>query len=211
MMSQADTTDDRIPSGTREEPDYQGDESFLDDGQFTGNELDEEREAEPQSISSEENAVGAKGVEKRKKWLWPGIALILFLSMGFAYLVVTHEYLAEPPQEKKIIPQHLTLPVSEHKRVDFHSLVIPFNKSDDFTYLSFRISFYVPNNKVRDEIEDKKVQLTGIMYDMVARQVNRDGKIPPLETLKELIVRKVNSLLTMGKVKEAYITKMLAV
>jgi len=210
-MSGTDTTDDRIFSGPREESDYQDDELCADDGQFTGNELDEEPDAEPQSISWEENPVGAQEEEKRKRWLWPVVALILCVSMGFAYLLLTQGYRAEAPEEKTIVHRQLAVPVSEHKRVDFHSLVIPFDKSENFTYLSFRISLYVPNNKVRDEIENKKTQLKGIMYDMATREVNVDSEIPPLETLKDLIVRKINSLLTAGGVKEAYITKFLAV
>jgi len=211
MMSQADTTDDKTVPGTGEEPDYQGDEVFVDDGQFTGNELDEEPDPGSQSISWEEIPVGTKAEEKRNRWLWPGIALILCGSMGFAYFLLTHGYRAQQPEEKEIVHRQLTLPVSRQKRIDFHSLVIPFDKSENFTYLSFRISFYVPNKKVRDEIERKQSQLVGMIYDMVTREVNRDGEIPPLEILKERIVRKINSLLTAGGVKEAYITKFLAV
>ncbi|MFW6146923.1 MAG: flagellar basal body-associated FliL family protein [Thermodesulfobacteriota bacterium] len=210
-MSESDTRGDKIFSGTREEQDYLEDEAFTGEDQFMGNELDEETVAESQSISGEETSSAAKTQVKRKRLLWLGIAGITCASAGLAYLLLTHEYLAKPPAEENIVQRQLTLPLSNHKRVDFHSLVIPFDVSEGFTYLSFRISFYVPNNKVRDEIENKKVRLTGIIYDAVTQEVNIGCEIPPLQTLKELILRKVNSLLTTGRVKKVYITKFLAI
>jgi flagellar basal body-associated protein FliL len=189
---------------------HRGDGSFLEDEQFTGNELDEEPEEVDQSIPREVNSQIAKRGYKGKWWLWPCIALSVCAAVGLGYLSLRWGKIDVKSHDVKENPQH-RLPVPKDRLIHFHSLVIPFHGSKNFTYLSFSISFYVPNNKVREEIERREVHLRGIMYDMLTQEINQTREVPSLEILKEVIVQGINASLSSGSVREAYISRFLAV
>jgi len=211
-MSQDDTHrgDSGFPGKEQEGRGHRGDASFPDDEQFTGNELDEDADGELQSIPCETNRQDSGRRHGGKRWLWPCVALGLCFAMGLGYWSMRRVKITAAPSEiNKTLQQGL--PVPRVQLIHFHSLVIPFHKSKDFTYLSFSISFCVPNNKVKEEMKRREVQLRGIIYDMLAQEINRSSGVAPLERLKELIIGGINGSLSEGAVREAYITRFLAV
>jgi hypothetical protein len=61
------------------------------------------------------------------------------------------------------------------------------------------------------EMIQEKNRLRGIIYDMLTEEINGIKDVPSLEKLKKCIIRAVNGALSMGRIKEAYITDLLAV
>ena len=57
--------------------------------------------------------------------------------------------------------------------------MIASHESKNFPCLPFRISFYVPNNKLQDASEGKKFYIQGIMEDMPTVEFNAGREIPP--------------------------------
>ena len=57
----------------------------------------------------------------------------------------------------------------------------------------------------------KRDRIRGILYDMFIEEVNRENKIPPIDHLKKSIIRTVNRVLSVGVVKEVFVTQFLAV
>jgi len=57
----------------------------------------------------------------------------------------------------------------------------------------------------------KRDHLRGILYDMFKEEINRENRIPPIDDLKKSIIRAVNGVLSVGEVKEVFVTQFLAV
>ncbi len=101
--------------------------------------------------------------------------------------------------------------VREDQALIFDSFVIPSRESHKFTYISLSISFRLPNIEIRGEMIEKKHRVRGIIYDTLRKEINKAKEVPPLDKLKECIIRVVNEVLSAGELNEAYIIHFLAV
>ena len=108
-------------------------------------------------------------------------------------------------------PEAIKLPVMSGRSLVFDSFVIPFREHDKFAYLSLDISFRLMDRELAEEMTAKRDLLRGIIYDILREEVNKTGKLPLLDELKEHIIEGVNKALSSGKVKEAYVVDFLAV
>jgi flagellar basal body-associated protein FliL len=191
---------------------YGGDLFFKDDDRFTGNELEEEPDPTLQSIPRDEVFRDPKKGLGRKRWLWPCIALVLCVALGLGYLSVKRGQVQIPGGFSGLEEntEH-RLPMPDVSLMHFQSFIIPLRKETGLTYLTFSISFYVPNKRVQEEIMRREEQLRGILYDMLTQHIKKVHSVPPLEILKKLIVQGVNVSLSDGGVREVYITRFLAV
>ena len=149
------------------------------------------------------------GLCKEKKGLSLCIAIVLCLLIGTGYLYMKEEISLVTSNQKEG-PARFAIP--KDQLLVFESFVIPFKQSKKFTYLSLTITVNSRDKKLMGEMIQEKNRLRGIIYDMVAEDINGGLKdVPSLEKLKKCIIRAVNGALTMGRIKEAYITDLLAV
>ena len=182
------------------------------DDQFSGDELGESSKSidkENGSIPEEEKSKSSWAKYRGKKRFSLFIALGLFLLIGIGYLYLK-EKAFDIPQEEETTQLH-RLKIPKDQLLLFHSFVIPLEEKKGLTYISLSISFNVPNKELRQEIVAKKEQLRFIMYDILREEINKIEEIPPLQTIKSFLTRRVNMALSAGKVNKVYITKFLAV
>jgi flagellar basal body-associated protein FliL len=189
----------------------EGDEFILEQERFTGNELDEELDEKTESVPIDEGALSAGRGHKGKRWLLAWSAAGLCIVVGIGYLVLKRGRLPVTPNQNEGNPQYIRLAIPEDRLLVFHSFVIPLHENKDFAYISFSISFNVPNKEIKREMQGEKSHLRGIIYDTVTQEITRRKEVPSLEALKEVILSGVNTVLSSGKVDEAYITKFIAV
>ena len=225
----ADELDASISQEELDEPDFKDEldepgfedeliESISGDEQdesISGDELESEREYE--ETTKEKDAedrkekykgknkpiVSIAGNYKRKRKLFIASAIGLCLLTGAGYLSLQNK------EEKA--PEAIKLPVMSGRSLVFDSFVIPFREHDKFAYLSLDISFRLMDRELAEEMTAKRDLLRGIIYDILREEVNKTGKLPLLDELKEHIIEGVNKALSSGKVKEAYVVDFLAV
>ena len=136
-----------------------------------------------------------------------GIALIL--SVG--YLNLKYNILSLNEQKIESVPEKRHFPILKEETITFDSFIVPFTENKRFTYISLSIVFRLPNKEISREMSRKKDYIRGILYDMFTEEINRANEIPPMDHLKESIIRTVNRALSTGMVKEVFITQFLAV
>lgn len=212
---------DKLISGDeQDEPDF-GDEL---DEQITADELDEPisgdepaSEIEYEETTKKKDAKDRKkkykgknkliifvaGKYKRKRKLFIAAAIGLCLLTGAGYLSLQNK--------KEKAPEAIKPPVMAGRSLVFDSFIIPFREHDKFAYLSLDISFRLMDRELAKEMTAKRNLLRGIIYDLLREEVNKAGKLPPLDKLKKYIIEGVNHALSTGKVKEIYIIEFLAV
>ncbi|MBW1751600.1 MAG: hypothetical protein JRJ46_00505 [Deltaproteobacteria bacterium] len=212
--------DEPISKDELDEPGFEDEliESISGDEQdesISGDELESEREYE--ETTKEKDAedrkekykgknkpiVSIAGNYKRKRKLFIASAIGLCLLTGAGYL-------SSQNKEEKA-PEAIKLPVMSGRSLVFDSFVIPFREHDKFAYLSLDISFRLMDRALAEEMTAKRDLLRGIIYDILREEVNKTGKLPLLDELKEHIIEGVNKALSSGKVKEAYVVDFLAV
>lgn len=101
--------------------------------------------------------------------------------------------------------------IAQEESITFDSFVIPLNEKSSFAYVSLSISLELPNKELREEMEDRKELLRGVIYDALEREMGRSKDIPQVSNFKILIKKTLNTALTTGELKEVYITHFLAV
>ena len=189
----------------------EGDELVPDEERFTGNELDEEEDEGAESDPREEGSHATERKNKGRSWLLLCSSLGLCILVGVGYLFLKREWLTVTSNQNEGSPQYNRLAIPEDRLLVFPSFVIPFHENMGFAYISFSISFNVPNKELRREMMGGKGRLRGVIYDIVKQEINRIKEVPSLEVLKEVILRGVNTVLSSGRVDEVYITKFMAV
>ncbi|MCK4467112.1 MAG: flagellar basal body-associated FliL family protein [Desulfobacterales bacterium] len=178
------------------------------DEQFSGNELDEPEDESSKSIPKQEPIEEAEKKYKGKGRIWLFIAIALFLLSGVGYFYMNEEISLVTSNQKEG-PDRFAIP--KDQLLVFRSFVIPFKQSKKFTYISLTIAFKLPDKKLREQMIQEKNRLRGIIYDMLAEEINGLKHAPSLEKLKKCIIRAVNGALSTGRINEAYITDLLAV
>jgi len=179
--------------------------------EFFANELDESDDIETKPIPEEKNAHQPDRRRSGKKGLWLVSAIGLCVLIGIGYL-----YLKEEKSKRLLRQNSKPVPVARisipgEQLLLFDSFIIPIPENREFTYISLSISFKLPNKEIKRQMTDKKKEFRGIIYDILTEEISKRKEVPPLESLKKLIIGGVNSALSTGEVHEVYVTKFLAV
>jgi len=179
--------------------------------EFSGDELDESDDTEAEPIPEEKKAHQSDRRGSRKKGLWVASAIGLCVLVGIGYLYLREEKSKElPGQNSETVPVAV-VSIPGEQLLLFDSFIIPIPENREFTYISLSISFKLPNKEIKRQMTEKKKELRGIIYDILAEEIGKRKQVPPLESLKKLIIGGVNSALPRGEVREVYVTKFLAV
>jgi len=183
----------------------------LEEGQFSGDELDESDDTETKPIPEEKKAhqSDTRGSGKKGLWLVSAIGLCVLIGIGYLYLK-EEKSKGLPGQNSETVPVAV-VSVPGEQLLLFDSFIIPIPENREFTYISLSISFKLPNKQIKRLMTEKKKELRGIIYDILAEEISKRKEVPPLESLKKLIIGGVNSALSTGEVHKVYVTKFLAV
>ena len=139
------------------------------------------------------------------------IGVIALIGIGAGYLYLKQEKTAVPPNQGRGPGQTVSVSIPHEEVLVLEPFVIPAEGNKNFTYVFLSISMKLPNKEIKREVTEKKRPLRGIIYDTLAREIATAKEVPPLETLKEFIIRGVNGALSSGKISEVFISKFLAV
>ena len=139
------------------------------------------------------------------------IGVIALIGIGAGYLYLKQEKTAVPPNQGRGPGQTVSVSIPHEEVLVLEPFVIPAEGNKNFTYVFLSISMKLPNKEIKREVTEKKRPLRGIIYDTLAREIANTKEVPPLETLKEFIIRGVNGALSSGKISEVFISKFLAV
>ncbi len=217
--------------------DFSGDElddgASGDSGDFSGDELDDgvpQQEQEPPAdfsgdesgqLQKKETGVSPKGTEgeviktgHRGKGLQYAISavMVLLVLVGAAiYLEKRKSGIGDSEKGSVHQGDRVSIPIPRIRSLIFPFFVIPFEKNKRFTYMSLSISFRLPNEKLRQEMENKRKLLRAIIYDILVKEANNTEGLPSIESLKNSVYENINSALAGGKVKRVFITQFLAV
>jgi flagellar basal body-associated protein FliL len=173
---------------------------------FTDNELN--RSKDKQSKTYTEKKIKFKGIKKKFR---AKRTLFLFLVAGVCLLVGGSYYIFQHKNGEKIISRSNIFPIPHDKSFIFESFVLPIQKKQGYTYISLNLLFELSNIKLKGEIVEKKEQLRGIIYDILEQEIHRVEDADALEKLKTLIIKRANTVLTSGEVREAIISNFLLV
>ena len=198
-LNQEDKTEDLAGDELDEPGDPEG-------KSFTGNELNESKDKESKTYTEEKNK--SKGAKKkyRGKRTW-----FLFFVTGICLLAGGSYYFFQNKNEKEIISRVNIFPIPYDQSFIFESFIIPFQVNKGHTYISLNLSFELSNVELKEEIIEKKDQLRGIIYDLLRQGIHTVEDVHSLEKLKALIIKRANTVLTSGKVREAIIINFLLV
>ena len=139
------------------------------------------------------------------------IGVIALIGIGAGYFYLKQEKTAVPPNQGRGPGQTVSVSIPHEEVLVLEPFVIPAEGNKNFTYVFLSISMKLPNKEIKREVTEKKRPLRGIIYDTLAREIANTKEVPPLETLKEFIIRGVNGALSSGKISEVFISKFLAV
>jgi flagellar basal body-associated protein FliL len=157
-----------------------------------------------------------KPTVKQRNHLAKGLLCLLIivgmsLSVGIGYIYLKDDNNELNNEKSDLVPGKDNYYAKKGESVTFDPFIVPFKNNTRFTYISLSIVISLPNNEVRNEMTRKRDRIRGILYDMFIEEVNRENKIPPIDHLKKSIIRTVNRVLSVGEVKEVFVTQFLAV
>ena len=148
---------------------------------------------------------------RNRSFLFILIILGASVILALGYFHLKHNILSLNNKEIESVPEKRRFPILKEETITFDSFVVPFRENKRFTYISLSIVFRLPNKEIGREMSRKRDYIRGILYDMFTEEINRSNKIPPIDHLKEIILRTVNQALSTGMVREVFITQFLAV
>jgi flagellar basal body-associated protein FliL len=173
---------------------------------FIDNELN--RSKDKQSKTYTEKKIKFKGIKKKFR---ATRTLFLLLVAGVCLLVGGSYYFFQHKNREKIPSRSNIFPIPHDKTFIFESFILPIQKKQGYTYISLNLLLELSNIKLKGEIVEKKEQLRGIIYDILEQEIHRVEDADALEKLKTLIIRRTNTVLTSGEVREVFITNFMLV
>jgi len=214
-----DPVDEEIAEITGHELDESGDEENAEvtgddlngpgvpeDESFVGSDLNESKDKRSRTYT--EKKIKFKGIIKKfrvKK------TLFLFLVAGVCVLAGGSYYSFQHKNGKEINSRSNIFPIPHDKSIIFESFILPIQNKQGYTYISLNLLLELSNIKLKGEIIEKKDQLRGIIYDILEQEIHRVEDADALDKLKTLIIKRTNTVLTSGEVREAFITNFLLV
>jgi len=160
----------------------------------------------PQPIPGDLNAVGNINKRRKKIYLAGVFITILGFFLGGCLIIM---YKPIKPIEKNIKEYRFVIP--KGSPVLFNAFVIPLKRNHMFTYILIDMAFNIREEILRKEIMEKKTELRGMIYDTLYQEINRTEMIPSVDALKTFVLQGVNSLLSVGKIDNVYVSQYLAV
>jgi flagellar basal body-associated protein FliL len=173
---------------------------------FTDNELNRSKDRQGKTYT--EKKIKFKGIKKKfreKRTLFLFLVAVVCLLVGGSYYFFQHK------NGEKIISQSNIFPIPHDKSFIFESFILPIQNKQGYTYISLNLLLELSNIELKGEIVEKKEQLRGIIYDILEQEIHRVEDADALEKLKTLIIRRANTVLTSGEVREAFITNFMLV
>jgi flagellar basal body-associated protein FliL len=79
--------------------------------------------------------------------------------------------------------------------------VIPFQRGKEFAFASLSITFNYQGDELKKELGRQEYRLRWIICDAFQDEVNKKGKVPSPEKLKELILIAASKVLLAGRIK----------
>jgi flagellar basal body-associated protein FliL len=173
---------------------------------FVGSDLNETKDKESKTYKEEKTKF--KSIKKKFR---VKRTLFLFLVAGVCLLGGGSYYFLQHKNGKEIISRSNIFPIPHDKSFIFESFILPIQKKQGYTYISLNLLFELSNIKSKGEIVEKKEQLRGIIYDILEQEIHRVEDADELEKLKTLIIKRTNTVLTSGEVREVFITDFMLV
>lgn len=157
-----------------------------------------------------------KPTVKQRNHLAKGLLCLLIivgmsLSVGIGYIYLKDDNNESNNEKSDLVPGKDNYYAKKVESIAFSSFIVPFKENKRFTYISLSIVISLPNKEIRNEMSGKRDHLRGILYDMFKEEINQENRIPPIDDLKKSIIRAVNGVLSVGEVKEVFVTQFLAV
>jgi flagellar basal body-associated protein FliL len=185
-----------------------------DPDQFSGSELDdtEEQDVAPDP-AVEEIYVDTNKRKNHRRLFFLGMGACVCTILAslcwflFASYRGTDEKQSNRPQGNGVV----RMSINTDQTVYYNSFIIPTEKHETFTYISFSISFKLLNHNVKREMVKRRYQLRGIIYDTLQKRIDAEKTVPTIEQLKQEVAKIVNSALSAGSIDDAYVTDFLAV
>jgi flagellar basal body-associated protein FliL len=177
-----------------------------EDESFVGNDLNKSKDKESKTYTEEKNKF--KSIKKKfrvKRTLFLLLVAGVCLLVGGSYYFIQHKNREKNPSRSNIFP------IPHDKTIIFESFILPIQKKKGYTYISLNLLLELSNIKLKGEIVEKKEQLRGIIYDILEQEIHRVEDADALEKLKTLIIKRANTVLTSGEVREAIINNFLLV
>jgi flagellar basal body-associated protein FliL len=139
------------------------------------------------------------------------IAIGISLFWGIRYIYLKDNNLDLNNEKSDLVSERKIFPLPKGELIAFSSFIVPFKENQRFTYITLSIVISLPNKEIRNEMNGKRDHLRGILYDMFKEEINRGYRIPSIDHLKKSIIRTINGVLSVGEVKEVFVTQFLAV
>ena len=201
-LNQGENTEDKVLEEISEITGNELDEPEDPEGIiFSGNELKESNDKEYKSYTEEKNK--SKGV--RKKFKGKRTSSLVF-AIGMCLLAMGSYYFSQNKNGKETNSRVNIFPVPHDQSFLFESFIIPFQEKEGYTYISLTLSFELSNIGLKQEIIEKKDQIRGIIYELLEQGIHTVEDVRSLEKVKALILKRANTVLTSGEIREAIIT-----
>jgi len=183
-------------------------------GEINGDELSEPGDEESKAYKDKQNK--SKGTKNKsndtkkksndtKKQFGGKRKLALFFAIGTCLLAGGIYYFSQDNNEKEVTALVNIFPIPHDTSFTFETFIVPLPEKQGHTYISLNLSFELSNVGLVEEIIKKKEQLRGIIFDVLVQGIDKIEDAHSLKKLRELIVRRANTVLFSGKVSEAII------
>ena len=176
-------------------------------GEINGDELSEPGDEESKAYKDKQKK--SKGTKNKsndtKKKFGGKRKLALFFAIGTCLLAGGIYYFLQDNNEKEVTALVNIFPIPHDTSFTFETFIVPLPEKQGHTYISLNLSFELSNVGLVEEIIKKKEQLRGIIFDVLVQGIDKIEDAHSLKKLRELIVRRANTVLFSGKVSEAII------
>jgi len=147
--------------------------------------------------------------DKKIKFTKNIIGLIALAACLAAF--ITYNTIHKEPEVKDIPVQQEDVSAVIDDRSLVYPFIIPFEHTEEYTYIIVEVTFEVPDKKLHGEMTEKKDRIRTIIYNILLDEVERTKAIPSLAEIKKKINREVNAVLENGNINEVFVTKFMAV
>lgn len=137
--------------------------------------------------------------------------MFLFLVTGACLLIGGGYYFIQHKNGEKNVSRNNIFPIPHDKSFIFEMFILPIQNKQGYTYISLNLLVELSNIRLKGEIAAKKEQLRGIIYNVLEQEIHSVEDADALEKLKTLIIKRANTVLTSGEVREAFITDFMLV
>jgi len=126
-----------------------------------------------------------------------GSAVVVLLFTGISSI---SNLTSSDKLSKRKISERLLFKMPEPSSVVFDGFLIPIENNSKGKLISLKVLIKLPNIKIWGEVNNMKFYLRGIIYDELKLQMERTADLPPLEELEARLSRKINEILSEGKI-----------